>query len=134
MVQSNHNYVIELTAREDGRLLRRFPVESGWESAQECVGFRASRSVGQLVPLSATNLCLEPLWEHGTDAPRTRVSKLTLVNQGAGAKVREVTTDGDIVWDYAYKDETDAPHMLFRAYRFPEDHPAIVGILEQAGN
>jgi hypothetical protein len=56
----------------------------------------------------------------------------TLVNQGAGAKVREVTTDGEIVWDYAYEDETDAPHMLFRAYRFPEDHPAIVGILEQA--
>lgn len=56
----------------------------------------------------------------------------TLVNQGAGAKVREVTADGEIVWEYAYKDETDAPHMLFRAYRFPENHPAIVGILEQS--
>ncbi len=56
----------------------------------------------------------------------------TLVNQGAGAKVREVTVDGEIVWEYAYKDETDAPHMLFRAYRFPEDHPAITAILEQS--
>jgi len=56
----------------------------------------------------------------------------TLVNQGAGAKVREVTTDGEIVWDYEYKDETDAPHMLFRAYRFPEDHPAVQAIIEQS--
>jgi len=56
----------------------------------------------------------------------------TLVNQGAGAKVREVTADGEIVWEYEYKDETDAPHMLFRAYRFPEDHPAITAILEQS--
>ena len=55
----------------------------------------------------------------------------TLVTQGAGAKLREVTADGEIVWEYGYKDETDAPHMLFRAYRFPADHPAIVGILEQ---
>jgi hypothetical protein len=56
----------------------------------------------------------------------------TLVNQGAGAKVREVTADGEIVWEYEYKDETDAPHMLFRAYRFPADHPAITAILEQS--
>jgi hypothetical protein len=56
----------------------------------------------------------------------------TLVNQGAGAKVREVTADGEIVWEYEYQDETDAPHMLFRAYRFPEDHPAITAILEQS--
>ena len=56
----------------------------------------------------------------------------TLVNQGAGAKVREVTADGEIVWEYTYKDQTDAPHMLFRAYRFPEDHPAITAILEQS--
>ena len=55
----------------------------------------------------------------------------TLIAQGAGAKVREVTAQGEIVWEYAYKDETDAPHMLFRAYRFPADHPAVVGILEQ---
>jgi hypothetical protein len=58
----------------------------------------------------------------------------TLVNQGAGAKVREVTADGEIVWEYEYKDQTDAPHMLFRAYRFPADHPAIIAILEQSKN
>jgi hypothetical protein len=58
----------------------------------------------------------------------------TLVNQGAGAKLREVTADGDIVWEYEYKDETVAPHMLFRAYRFAEDHPAIRAIMEQTAN
>jgi len=57
----------------------------------------------------------------------------TLVNQGAGAKVREVTADGEIVWEYAYKDATDAPHMLFRAYRFSADHPAVTAIIEQSG-
>lgn len=56
----------------------------------------------------------------------------TLVNQGAGAKVREITGDGEIVWEYEYKDQTDAPHMLFRAYRFPEDHPAVLAIIEQS--
>jgi hypothetical protein len=58
----------------------------------------------------------------------------TLVNQGAGAKVREVTADGEIVWEYGYSDETDGAHALFRAYRFPEDHPAITAILEQSNN
>jgi hypothetical protein len=57
----------------------------------------------------------------------------TLVNQGAGAKVREVTADGEIVWEYGYKDDTEAPHMLFRANRFPPDHPAVLAILEQSG-
>jgi len=55
----------------------------------------------------------------------------TLVNQGAGAKVREVTADGEIVWEYEYTDATGAPHMLFRAYRFAEDHPAVTAIIEQ---
>ena len=53
----------------------------------------------------------------------------TLVAQGAGAKIREVTTDGDIVWEYAYLDETDAPHMFFRAERYPADHPAIRALI-----
>ncbi len=55
----------------------------------------------------------------------------TLVNQGAGAKVHEVTPAGDIVWEYEYTDETDAPHMLFRANRYPADHPGIAAILNQ---
>lgn len=56
----------------------------------------------------------------------------TLVNHGAGAKVREVTPDGEIVWEYHYDDGAEGPHMLFRANRFPEDHPAITAIIEQS--
>jgi hypothetical protein len=55
----------------------------------------------------------------------------TLVNRGAGGEVREVTTDGEIVWEYTYRNEIDAPHMLFRANRYPADHPGIQGILSQ---
>jgi hypothetical protein len=53
----------------------------------------------------------------------------TLVNQGAGARVREVTPDGDIVWEYVYDDGAEGPHMLFRAIRYPADHPAVVAIM-----
>ncbi len=53
----------------------------------------------------------------------------TLVTQGAGAKVREVTHDGKIVWDYAYEDDIDAPHMLFRANRYAPDHPGIADLI-----
>ena len=52
----------------------------------------------------------------------------TLVNHGANGRIREVTTEGDIVWEYQYDDGADGPHMLFRAYRYAEDHPAIVAI------
>ncbi len=53
----------------------------------------------------------------------------TLVNQGAGAKLREISPDGEIVWEYAYQDDIDAPHMLFRANRYPPDHPGIQKII-----
>jgi hypothetical protein len=53
----------------------------------------------------------------------------TLVNQGAGGHIREVTSSGDIVWDYSYKNESDAPHMTFRAYRYPPDHPGLARLL-----
>ncbi len=56
----------------------------------------------------------------------------TLVNHGAGARVREVTPDGEIVWEYAYDDGAEGPHMLFRAIRYPADHPAVVAIMERS--
>jgi hypothetical protein len=56
----------------------------------------------------------------------------TLVNGGAGARVREVTPDGDIVWEYVYNDGAGAPHMLFRAVKYPVDHPAVVAIMERS--
>jgi hypothetical protein len=53
----------------------------------------------------------------------------TLINQGAGAKVREVTPSGEIVWEYGYTDDIDAPHMLFRANRYPADHPGVAALI-----
>jgi len=53
----------------------------------------------------------------------------TLVNHGAKARVREVTPAGEIVWEYAYDDGAQGPHMLFRANRYPADHPAITAII-----
>ena len=54
----------------------------------------------------------------------------TLVNHGADARMREVTPEGEIVWEYQYDDGADGPHMTFRAYRYPEDHPAVLAITE----
>lgn len=56
----------------------------------------------------------------------------TLVNHGANARIREVTPEGDIVWEYAYDDGADGAHMLFRAYRYPADHPAVLAIIENS--
>jgi hypothetical protein len=52
----------------------------------------------------------------------------TLVNQGASARLREITPDGEIVWEYQYDDGADGPHMTFRAYRYPEDHPGVIAL------
>jgi len=55
----------------------------------------------------------------------------TLVNHGAKAQVREVTVDGEIVWEYQFDDGAKGPHMLFRANRYPADHPAVIAIINQ---
>ncbi len=55
----------------------------------------------------------------------------TLVNHGASARVREVTPEGEIVWEYAFDDGAEGPHMLFRANRYPADHPGVVAIINQ---
>jgi hypothetical protein len=52
----------------------------------------------------------------------------TLVNHGAKARMREITPEGDIVWEYQYDDGAAGPHMTFRAYRYPADHPGIVAL------
>jgi hypothetical protein len=52
----------------------------------------------------------------------------TLVNHGANSRMREVTPDGEIIWEYQYDDGADGPHMTFRAYRYAEDHPGIVAL------
>jgi hypothetical protein len=53
----------------------------------------------------------------------------TLVTKGAGGHVREITADGEIVWEYIFDEGDGIPHMLFRAYKYPEDHPAVQAIL-----
>lgn len=58
----------------------------------------------------------------------------TLITQGAGAKVREVTSDGEIVWEYRYTDYDVPPDYLFRADKYPPDHPGVMKILEAQQN
>lgn len=55
----------------------------------------------------------------------------TLVNKGAGGHIREVTPDGTIVWEYLYDEGDGIPHMLFRAYKFPPDHPGVLALLSR---
>jgi Arylsulfotransferase (ASST) len=82
----------------------------------------------------------EPVWIYDPEPPERFLSYFisgaqrlpngnTLINQGAGAKLREVTMDGEIVWEYLYENEVEGPHMLFRANRYPPDHPGIQKIL-----
>jgi len=56
----------------------------------------------------------------------------TLVNKGAGGHVREVTPEGDIVWEYTYDEGDGVPHVFFRAYKYPVDHPAVQAIIGQS--
>jgi len=85
----------------------------------------------------------ELTWEYDPDPPErfysffiSGVQRMpngnTLVNQGAGAKVREVTPEGEIVWEYRVSDYGSTPDMLFRANRYPPDHPGIAKILSTA--
>jgi len=54
----------------------------------------------------------------------------TFVNHGAAGKLREVTSEGEIVWEYHFTTAyTDAPHGLFRANRYPLDHPGVVALI-----
>ena len=78
----------------------------------------------------------EPVWQYNPEPPERFFSWFisgtqrlpngnTLVDQGAGAKVREVTKDGEIVWEHRVTDDDVAPDMLFRAVKYPPDHPGI---------
>lgn len=54
----------------------------------------------------------------------------TLVNHGAGGRMREVTPEGEIVWEYQFDDGADGPHMMFRSYRYPVDHPGVIALTQ----
>jgi hypothetical protein len=58
----------------------------------------------------------------------------TLINQGAGAKIREVTADGEIVWEYRYTDYDVPPDGTFRANKYPADHPGVLKIIAAQEN
>ena len=54
----------------------------------------------------------------------------TLVSQGAGGHVREVTSQGEIVWDYSFNEDVNAPpHMVYRTYKYAPDHPGLEFLL-----
>ena len=85
----------------------------------------------------------ELAWEYNPDPPErfyswfiSGVQRLpngnTLINQGAGAKIREVTPEGHIVWDYSYKGEFDAPYPFFRARKYPADNPGIAALVVES--
>ncbi len=59
--------------------------------------------------------------------------RVTVVNQGAGAQLREVTPVGEIVWEYPYPRD-DAPHVFFRANKYSEGHPVVIGLMRSAGS
>ena len=53
----------------------------------------------------------------------------TFINAGAIGQQREVTPSGDIVWEYTFRNEVDAPQQMFRADKYPVDYPGLVGLI-----
>lgn len=55
----------------------------------------------------------------------------TFINAGAIGFQREVTSSGDIVWEYEFKNEMDIDHSMFRAEKHPPDYPGLIGLISQ---
>jgi hypothetical protein len=53
----------------------------------------------------------------------------TFIDAGAIGQQREVTASGDIVWEYTFKNQVDAPQQMFRAEKYPVDYPGLVGLI-----
>jgi len=53
----------------------------------------------------------------------------TFINAGRIGHQREVTSSGDIVWEYAFRSEVNAPDTMWRAYKYPVDYPGIAGLI-----
>ena len=107
---------ILLPVNEDGSYT--IPADAGWEPAS-------------------------PAWEYDPEPPErffswyiSGVQRLpngnTLINQGAGGRFREVTPDGEIVWEYRHSAENGSPPAIFRAEWYSPGHPGIQAMnLEQ---
>lgn len=55
----------------------------------------------------------------------------TFINAGRIGHQREVTSTGEIVWEYAFRNEVDAPHNMWRAYKYPVDYSGIAVLISQ---
>ena len=53
----------------------------------------------------------------------------TFINAGAIGMQREVTVSGDIVWEYEYRNENNAPDFFFRAEKYTPDYPGLEGLI-----
>jgi len=53
----------------------------------------------------------------------------TFINAGRIGHQREVTSAGEIVWEYAFRNETNAPHIMWRANKYPADYPGLAGLI-----
>jgi len=51
------------------------------------------------------------------------------INAGAIGQQREVTSSGDIVWKFTFKNEVDAPHTMFRADKYAVDYSGLAGLI-----
>jgi len=55
----------------------------------------------------------------------------TFINAGRIGHQREVTASGEIVWEYAFRNKTDAPHIMWRAYKYPPDYPGLDALIRR---
>ena len=51
----------------------------------------------------------------------------TLIADGPGGRIFEVTSDGKTVWDFVNPVPDEIP-TVYRAYRYPPDHPGLQGL------
>ena len=84
---------------------------------------------------------METVWSYtGSGFYSTNISSAqrlpngnTLITEGAGSRVFEVTPDKEIVWEYMSATDTGAPSAVYRAYRVPYDWiPQLSRPAEQA--
>ena len=76
----------------------------------------------------------EPVWTYAADPPESFYAAIssnaqrlpngnTLIVDGPSNRIFEVTKQGEVVWDFAYPNF--GPQGLYRAYRYPPDHPGL---------
>jgi len=53
----------------------------------------------------------------------------TFINAGRIGHQREVTSAGEIIWEYAFRNEINAPNSMWRAYKYPADYSGLAELL-----